>query len=112
MFTQIGKLMNNMKLYSQLYEENPDALTEIILINQVLNMILKFSVFNIEEWLKVHEISIVYAKDDRFFKDFLGEGQHITKNKDFENDVKIGQMRKFYKHYTPKEISSILSKAF
>ena len=53
MFTQIGKLMNNMKLYSQLYEENPDALTEIILINQVLNMILKFSVFNIEEWLKV-----------------------------------------------------------
>lgn len=112
MFTQIGKLMNNMKLYSQLYEENPDALTEIILINQVLNMILKFSVFNIEEWLKVREISIVYAKDDRFFKDFLGEGQHITKNKDFENDVKIGQMRKFYKQYTPKEISSILSKAF
>ena len=112
MFTQIGKLMNNMKLYSQLYEENPDALTEIILINQVLNMILKFSVFNIEEWLKVREISIVYTKDDRFFKDFLGEGQHITKNKDFENDVKIGQMRKFYKHYTPKEISSILSKAF
>ena len=46
------------------------------------------------------------------FKDFLGEGQHITKNKDFENDVKIGQMRKFYKQYTPKEISSILSKAF
>ena len=112
MFTQIGKLMNNMKLYSQLYEENPDELTKIILINQVLNMILKFSVFNIEEWLKVREISIVYAKDDRFFKDFLGEGQHITKNKDFENDVKIGQMRKFYKQYTPKEISSILSKAF
>ena len=112
MFTQIGKLMNNMKLYSQLYEENPDELTEIILINQVLNMILKFSVFNIEEWLKVREISIVYAKDDRFFKDFLGEGQHITKNKDFKNDVKIGQMRKFYKQYTPKEISSILSKAF
>ena len=112
MFTQIGKLMNNMKLYSQLYEENPDELTKIILINHVLNMILKFSVFNIEEWLKVREISIVYAKDDRFFKDFLGEGQHITKNKDFENDVKIGQMRKFYKHYTPKEISSILSKAF
>ena len=53
MFTQIGKLMNNMKLYSQLYEENPDELTKIILINQVLNMILKFSVFNIEEWLKV-----------------------------------------------------------
>lgn len=112
MFTQIGKLMNNMKLYSQLYEENPDELTKIILINQVLNMILKFSVFNIEKWLKVRELSIVYTKDDRFFKDFLGEGQHITKNKDFENDVKIGQMRKFYKQYTPKEISSILSKAF
>lgn len=44
---------------------------------------------------------------------WIGYGsQHITKNKDFENDVKIGQMRKFYKHYMPKEISSILSKAF
>lgn len=111
-FSQQGKLMNNMKLYSQLYEENPDALTEIIRINQILNTILKFSVFIIEEWLKVREISIIYTKDEQFFKDFLGEGQHITKNKDFENEVKIGQMRKFYKQYTSKEISSILSKAF
>lgn len=98
-----NKLIANMKIYADIYAENPEELRKVIQINRYLNMMVRLTMYRLKNTTEISISKVEYTGDEEFFKDFLGNGQHITLNKDFDNDVSMSRYRKFFHEFGDKD---------
>ena len=101
-------LITDVDLMINEFKKSPYKLKEIISENRLRNIIITNTLKNILHqphmlkysdnnpyFNKINEI-IRCEEAETFFKNYIGDGQHITKNKDFEKDIEIKYFRRIY----------------
>lgn len=89
-----------MEKYINEYVKNPDSLNsfpnEIYELNLIKYQIRKL----VLKRLKSYNCKLNYIDGDYFFKEYLGQGQHIKNDKQWEN-IKLKDFRDLYRKYPP-----------
>lgn len=101
-------LITDVDLMINEFKKSPYKLKEIIFENRLRNIIIANTLKNVLHQPhmlkysksnpysnKINEI-IRCEEAETFFKNYIGDGQHITKNKDFEKDIEIKYFRRIY----------------
>lgn len=102
-------LITDVDLMINEFKKSPYKLKEIISENRLRNIIIANAVSKVllqphmlkysykhPYFNKINEI-IRCEEAETFFKNYIGDGQHITKNKDFEKDIEIKYFRRIYR---------------
>lgn len=90
-------LITDIDIWIDMYSKEPDSLEDLMGRKHFLNLIVHENV-KLLNCIRIDDIcTLVKCKNaNNFFKNYIGEGQHITKNKDFEKDISIKYFRRIY----------------
>ena len=92
-------IMTDVDLMINEFIKCPENLEDILLENRkrnivVFNAVKKLGAYPTSNWDIEQLVSCESAEN--FFKNYIGDGQHIVKNKNFKKDIDINFFRKIY----------------
>ena len=89
-------IITGIDILVEIYKKYPDKLERLMGFIHEINILRKYIVrqfkvnsCSMDDWIMSNEAEI-------FFKNYIGLGQHIVRNKDYYNDIDIKYFRKIY----------------